>query len=199
MAEVAPVALFEDAVAEFYARSGLLAAKVAADRAAREWAEGFARELSRLHARAWRWGRLSNGVGSDEIESDDLIVGRARLDAEARFVQRFAAQIEAGLGKDDEDGGARRIAARSRSYAGAARGTSTEAFFSLAPDTEEFRWVLGAVEDHCTQCPELASRGPWLKDEMFVWPGSNDTPCLYNCKCRLVRASDGASSIRPFA
>ncbi len=199
MAEPAPVALFADAVSEFYARADLLAAKVAADRRGREWAEDFARELVRLHAQGWRWGRLANGVGGDDLETGDLLVGRARIDAEARFVQRFAAQIEAGLGRDDDDGGIGRIAARSRSYAGAARGTSTEAFFSLAPETEQFRWVLGAVEKHCSQCPDLAARGLWYKDELFVWPGSNDTPCLYNCKCRLVRASDGASSIRPLA
>lgn len=188
-----------DALRSFRSRADDLAARVAADRLAREWAEDFARALARLHADAWRWGRLANGEGGESADESDLLVGRARLDAEARFVQRFAAQIGAGLGSEDEDGGAARIAARSRSYAGAARGTATEAFFSLAPEDERFRWVLGAVERHCSECPDLASRGLWRADELFVWPGSNDTPCLFNCQCRLVRASDGLSSLPPFA
>ncbi len=194
-----PNSLWADALDEFYAQGARLAARVAADRLGREWAEDFARAVAGLHTDAWRWSRLANGVGGRDREEQDVLVGRARVDAEARFIQRFAAQIEAGLGKDDEDGGAARIAARSRSYAGAARGTATEGFFSLAPDDERFRWVLGAVEEHCSECPDLAARGLWRKDELFVWPGSNDTPCLFNCKCRLVRASDGASSLAPLA
>lgn len=193
-----PSGVWRSALDAFNSQVDVLASRVAADRLARKWADDFANALMGLHADGWRWGRLSNGDGGEDREPGDLLVGRARVDAEAQYIQQFARQVQAGLGIDDEDGGAARIAARSRRYAGAARGTATEAFFSTAPEDERFLWVLGAVEQHCDACPELASRGAWRRDELFVWPGSNDTPCLFNCKCHLVRVSDRAESLKPF-
>lgn len=182
---------FREAVAERYWQESRLLAEALASRSLspREWAEALARAVMEGHARAWAWAREADGLGPDP--EADLLVGRARLDAEAPYLRRFLDQVEAGWGGDEP---AAAIARRSASYAGAMRGTATEGFFELAGDEERYRWVLGAVEEHCEDCPRLSAAGPWAKAEMFVWPGSNDTPCLFNCKCHLVRLSDGAES-----
>ena len=53
-----------------------------------------------------------------------------------------------------------------------------------AGENVEIHWVMGAVEEHCSDCPVLASR-------VYTWktlpttPGAGDTACLFNCQCHL--------------
>jgi len=185
-----PESFSELVAGPYFDECARLAARLARGEAdVREWADGLGRAILSGHSRAWRWARASSG-DLEESEADGL-VGRARLDAEAPYLLRFAEQVEGGWGGEMVEAA---VARRSGTYAGAIRGTATEGFFSLGDPADEYRWVLGAVEDHCTECPSLAAAGPWKPDELYVWPGSNDTPCLFNCKCHLSRVSDGAAS-----
>lgn len=165
--------------------------------APREWYDRFANLIAERHAEAWALGRRLTGDSSD-VDEDDLLVGRAKADEESTWLLDFLDAVESGRYLDDE-GKYREnlILNRSRLYAGKLRGTANEAFVETSDDGEEFDWVLGAVEEHCAECPELAALSPWLKDEFPTFPGSGGTPCLTRCRCHLVRSSDGLSGFAP--
>lgn len=162
-----------------------------------EWYLRFANILLERHADAWVLGRRLAGDSSPYDVVDEL-VGRAKADQENEWLMRFLGDVESGRYRDD-DGRLMeaQVAARSRMYSGKLRGTANEAFVEASPADEEFEWRLGGVEAHCSDCPELAAMSPWRKDELGTWPGDAGTPCLTNCKCRLVRESDGLSGFHP--
>lgn len=161
---------------------------------AREWAEAFKRILNLSHAQAWALGRMRAG---DQMPFgfDDALRGIAAADSEADFLLSFLEAIEEGdLRYFDADGKVKvtQVARRSRMYTGLLRGTANEAWSNAQPDEAEIFWRLGAVEEHCSDCPELAALNPWTKDTLFEKPGANGTPCLFNCKCWLeVLNEDG--------
>lgn len=99
------------------------------------------------------------------------------------------------------------VSQRAGMYLGRTRGTATDGWIVAAPQAQLFDWTLGAVEVHCDDCPILAAGSPYLGvadtgqldyPTLFTKPGEGDTPCLFNCKCHLVRLSDGAESPLPF-
>lgn len=99
------------------------------------------------------------------------------------------------------------LEARMASYTGRMRGTATDGWVAAAPAQTLYAWRLGGAEEHCADCPTLAADGPYLgqggTDQLaypilYTKPGECDTPCLFNCKCRLERLSDGALSPEPF-
>lgn len=161
-----------------------------------QWAELSNAVLLEGHVSAARQGRIL--AGSDN-QGFDLALGKMVADDQSFYLSNFLDAIEA---KDpryfDEDGALRvdRVNRRLASYTGRMRGTGNEAFLQQSPKTAEFRWVLGRAEDHCTECPEFASMGALLRDDFPTVPGANDTPCLYNCSCTLVR-TDGVSGFGP--
>lgn len=156
-----------------------------------EWYFAFGDLLGDIHAGSWRIGRHRAGDRSPGDAFDDLI-GRAKLDAETEWLQRFLGDLESGRYLDDA-GELREAAVRQRSklYVLKARSTANEAFVETGDDFEEYDWVLGAVEEHCSDCPELAAMSPWTKGTAVTHPGMGETPCLGNCQCHWVRVSDG--------
>lgn len=162
-----------------------------------EWYLRFSNMLLERHADAWILGRRLAGDRSAPDIADEL-VGRAKADQENEWLMRFLTDIETGRYTDDEGKlKENAVAARSRMYAGKLRGTANEAFIEASPAEAEFEWRLGGAEKHCGDCPELAAMSPWLKDELGTWPGEGGTPCLTNCKCRLVRLEDDLSGFHP--
>lgn len=157
----------------------------------RGWAEAVYEELLGGHTHSHRLGRLRIG-NEDDLSLLDAIRGRERADAEAEFLLNFAQQIEDGK-YTDEDGNydADKIARRSARYTGRMRGTANEAMREHAPQEAECWWILGAVEKHCSDCPQLYALSPFTKDTLFTVPGSNDQPCMFNCKCHLEWKLDG--------
>lgn len=158
----------------------------------REWAEEVYRELLRSHAGSWMLGRLRIGE-EGAFGLLDALRGRERADAEGEFLLGFLRQIEDGK-YTDEDGNidAARVARRSGWYTGRYRGTANEAMREHAPEEAECWWRLGAVEEHCADCPVLTVLSPFTKDTLFQVPGDNETPCKFNCKCHLEWVLDGA-------
>lgn len=162
---------------------------------AREWYDSFANDLADWHADAWVLGRQRSGVSGDRNDYDDLI-GRALADQESQWLVNFYADLENGrYGKPGEVSEAA-VRARSRLYAGKLRGTTNRAFVETTAPNVAFEWVLGGAEEHCSDCPRMAELGPWYRDTLAFVPGEGGTPCLTNCKCRLVR-DDGVEGFRP--
>lgn len=167
---------------------------------ARDWAEAFKRVLNQSHGQAWMLGRQRAGSVLP-FGIDDALRGVAAADGEADFLLSF---LEAITEKDpryfDEDGNLRtvQVARRSRMYTGLLRGTANEGWANALPDTQEIFWRLGAVEEHCSDCPEMAALNPWTKDTLFQKPGDNQTPCLFNCRCHLDTIDDDGNLLTGF-
>jgi len=164
---------------------------------AQEWYSWFSSILLERHADSWILGRRLSGDDSRPSIEDEL-VGRAKADSESQWLLTFLEKIEAG-GYLDGEGKLRLspIVSRSMLYAGKIRGTANDALINTSEDSAQFEWRLGGVEKHCSDCPTFAAMSPWAKDELGVWPGGGDTPCLGNCKCSIVRISDGVRGFDP--
>ena len=163
----------------------------------REWADAMQRILVEGHTESWMMGRQRGGDSRDLLEID-FENGLARTDSQAEYLLRFMQQLEEGkyLSADGKFEVAK-TRGRLNHWAHAMRGTATESFFETGSDTEDYNWMLGGNEAHCSDCPRYAALNPYTKDTMMAWPGSMDTPCFGYCKCRLVRLSDGRDSFHP--
>lgn len=163
----------------------------------REWADAFKWLLNDGHGSAWVLGRRRAGDLS-AVTVDDEIIGIGYGDSQADFLLGFLADLE-GERYLDEDGNliVSAVRARANLYVQVMRGTAGAAFVAVSDAKEQFEWVMGAVEDHCADCPELAEASPWDESTLFAFPGDGNTACLGNCKCHLSRASDGRTSFKP--
>lgn len=163
--------------------------------ATREWGEAFKELLNQSHAQGWRLGRLLAGDDTPFGERDRLM-GIAAADKQGVFLRAFLDDLDNGRYVDDE-GNAFVPRWRANLYRGAVRGTANESFVDAGPADAQYLWVLGGSEEHCEDCPRWAADSrdlPFTPDTIPAFPGSGDTPCLGNCKCKLVRLSDGLES-----
>ena len=153
-------------------------------------ARTFGRRLADLledrHTEAVIIGRRHGGDDADE-EDDDRLFAVGVVDDELEFIQGFVSALE----KLDVPRDA--VARRAESYANRLTGTANETLV-LAADEPVWNWVLGS-SDHCGDCVDLAQGGPYRMDELPTYPGSNDTNCLYNCRCSIV-AESGLAGFR---
>jgi hypothetical protein len=157
-----------------------------------DWYFAIGAALKDGHENAYALGRRLSG---DDKPRDvlDVLTAQAMLDEETYWLGRFADDLVDGRYRDET--GALRTAlvhARLELYVRKIRGTANEAFVEAGPPGESFEWRLTGIENHCDDCPRLAAMSPWASDELFTTPGRGGTPCLGNCKCVLVRLSDGA-------
>lgn len=161
----------------------------------REWADQMAAVLLDGHRDGWVLGRYLAGDMTEPGVMDNLMA-RAALDEESVFLIRFQQAIEAGK-YTNEDGtlDLDRITQRARTYRYKFRGTANVSFTEASQASDEFTWIMEAVE-HCPDCPDLEAGSPYTKDTIYVWPGDGSTACLYNCKCHLRRA-DGVTGFKP--
>lgn len=155
------------------------------------------------HTVGYKMGRFLAG-NFDDLPLIDLFHGIEAKDAENEFLQLF---IDALIAKDPRywDGEAEawrldQIQARQDNYLGKMRTSSIESFIEYTPvDQDGFYWRLGAVEDHCEDCPELAAMSeevPFTRDTVVTLPGRCETPCFFNCRCFLERV-DGVKTFLP--
>ncbi|MBX4215928.1 hypothetical protein KW797_03190 [Candidatus Parcubacteria bacterium] len=164
-----------------------------------EWFAQMYELLMEGHAGARALGRQRAG-DVQSLGVEDFLAGRAIADGEAQFLFNFLDAIEDKDPRywDDELDvwKPRAIQNRGRLYLHKMRGTAGQAFVSASGDEGLLDWVMAAVE-HCDECPVLAGKSPWLGGELFTTPGMGMTPCRGNCKCHLVRKSDGRTSFKP--
>jgi hypothetical protein len=83
-------------------------------------------------------------------------------------------------------------------YASKGSSSASLGFVDGSEQEEEFYWDMnGSVEAHCQDCPYLEANSPYMKDTLYATPRDGSTPCLSNCRCRLVRSSDGQTGFGP--
>lgn len=161
------------------------------------WMQEFDALLKAGHTDAHLIGQRAAG-GFEDVATARFWGGYF-AQTEAQYMQGFALDL---LAMDPryfgEDGEWRADAMhnRMRLYLGKTRGTAGYGFVHGSPPGSQYDWELMALEDHCEDCPVIAAGGPYTKETLYTTPGAGDTPCLGNCKCRLVR-KDGAVGIDP--
>jgi hypothetical protein len=169
-------------------------ATLAHEWAAGEWSSGtWAAEMDAIlldaHTQAVVIGRSHAGDDAPE-EADDREFARPIVESEHAFLQPFVDQMEAGTFTSEDgtrDGEA--VAARAVLYSGRLTGTANQAFTATLPPEAEVWWILGAEDDsNCESCPAIADGSPYPASSFDIWPGSNSTPCLSSCRCRLETA-----------
>jgi hypothetical protein len=86
---------------------------------------------------------------------------------------------------------------RATYYADSGRAQFFNGMVMGSGDNVEIHWVLGVVEEHCGDCPILASKTYTWKT-LPTTPCAGGTECLFNCKCHLeftARKGTAASSL----
>lgn len=151
------------------------------------------------HTQAHLIGQAQGGAAFPSI-GFGRFAGRQVADEETFFLRGFVDDMLSGKYTKDGEVQAFRILDRMRMYQGKMRGTAARGFVDSSKDEDRFIWKLGGAEDHCGDCPELAQMSaevPFDKSTLFQYPGDGSTPCLWNCKCHLVRLRDDATTQRP--
>lgn len=113
------------------------------------------------------------------IDQEDLVWLKGASKEEFGFLENFITAIERGTGKLDP-------VDRMRMYVDSLDGIFNAGSVEAQDDRSEIRWVLSPFADHCRDCVELASGGPYTRDTLPTTPRAGDTQCISNCKCRLV-------------
>ena len=169
-------------------------------RALRHWSRQFDDLVANAHGNAYASGfRATSGQEPDAGHIAE--VARARFDLESFYSEGFHNDL---LARDkryfDDDGepNAKAIHERMRMYLGRCAGTSNGGWVDGLDEEEWIKWILGPNESgHCGDCQTFADGSPYRKGSIPTVPKGNDTPCLFNCDCRLQRSSDGALTPKP--
>lgn len=180
--------------AEASEAASLLAAQVAGGSLSpSEFGDEMAALLEDAHTRAVVIGRTHAGDTAPE-EADDRLFAEAVVDGESEFLAAFVGDLEAGR----YEGNAAGVERRSLAYLGRLAGSANEAWgLTLPPDTTLFWWRLQDHDAACAACPDLALNSPWRIDTIPTWPGQNQTPCLWQCRCEISTASGSRGFITP--
>lgn len=148
--------------------------------------------LEDAHTRAVVLGRAHAGDLALE-EADDRHFAEAVVDDESEYLAHFVEDLE---GDGDLDQGA--VGRRAALYADRLAGTANEAWALALPDDTVFVWELGARdESNCDECPARALGGPYTAEDLPGYPGDNSTPCVFNCRCRLLTDAGQSSFTLP--
>lgn len=176
--------------------------------------QDFIDELVKFHAEAHMIGQsewdtqnqsLANAASTKVVRLGKTFINPRTRDyefvpGEADFVAGFIQNL---IDKDpryfDEDGVIRldQVLGRMRMYEGKLRGTQGEGVLDGGPLDTLWKWKLGGSEEHCEDCPFLASLVAVTKAEWYTTPGSCDTLCLFNCTCKLVAEKYGVETAPP--
>lgn len=152
--------------------------------------------LQEAHTRGVVLGRRWAGDRSPRELDDELLAGR-HVEREMVYLAQFVDDIRSGRYDDDAGGYTTGLDARANLYGHKVGGTVSEAFVLASPAGEEYDWVMLA-DEHCKDCPRIAGGGPYTASTLPTYPRAGETQCLTNCKCVLVRRSDGMPSPPPF-
>lgn len=160
-----------------------------------EWQNRFDSLLTLGHVNAHMAGQRIGGRTPFGPEAQRM--GKMIRDTETQWLTGFVADLLDGRYQDGDSWRDNALHARSMLYVMKTRSTAYYGFTFNSP-AENYDWVLGAAEDNCEDCPVLASRSPWTTSTLFTFPGEGETNCFVNCRCHLVRLSDGQVGPLPF-
>jgi hypothetical protein len=111
-------------------------------------------------------------------KKDLAFISSARR-AEGRFFKRFLLDMS-----NPNHVPVHPYAKRAGYYADSGKAQFFNGMVNGAGENVEISWVLGTVEEHCHDCPVLASK-TYTWQTLPTTPGAGDTECLFNCACHL--------------
>lgn len=158
--------------------------------------ESVIEHLQEAHTRGVVVGRHWAGDMVARELDDELFAGRA-VEKELVYFEGFMKDLRSGRYGDVAEGLTTGADARLRMYGNKVGGTMNEVFVLASPDTDTFGWVMLA-DEHCDDCPRWASGGPYTKKDLPAHPRDGSSECRTNCRCVLVRQSDGMPGPPPF-
>lgn len=120
------------------------------------------------------------GAGITKISSDGQDWIKAFAKKQNKYLDKFAADIEAGEGTMDYDN-------RMELYANAVRAAYWGGSSNEADDDEPMDWVTTAHES-CEDCLAREANSPYTRGTLPGVPGDGSTQCRTNCKCLIVKA-----------
>lgn len=166
------------------------------------WAANMLDILQEYHTRAHLLGQSKFGLASSTMARGHAVrLVKLGVDSqpEADYLASFLRDILAGDPRYVSSGviDAQAVLRRMRMYQGKLRGSSGFGSLQASPPREVWKWVLGAKEDHCTDCPYLASLVAVPAGEWYTTPGAGDTPCLWNCGCHMRAEKSGVTTSLP--
>lgn len=161
-----------------------------------EFEEAMLEHLQEAHTRGVVLGRRWAGDRSPRELDDELFAGR-QVERELAYLAKFVADIRAGRYDDEAGGFTTGLDARANLYGHKVGGTVSEAFVLASPSDDRFTWIMLA-DEHCDDCPRIAAGSPYAASALPTYPRAGATACRVNCKCVLVRQSDGMPSPPPF-
>lgn len=187
---------------------------LAANGSVPNWADAMIQALLKYHTQAHYLGQakwdqqmqflaVNNAtkvvhIGKQVINprTYDTIIVPGEADYLAGFVRDLIAKDKKYF---EEDGTIRldNVLNRMRMYQGKMRGSEGIGVLEAGPVNELWKWELGGAEDHCEDCPFLASLVPVTRDEWFSTPGAGDTQCLFGCRCKFVAVKSGVTMADP--
>lgn len=115
----------------------------------------------------------------------DKKAGESAMALQRPFLGRFVRDLQRDRYTIGDGGNLGAIVARAVLYAGAIRGTANVAWAAMLGPQATIYWVLGADEDHCSDCPRYAENSPYTLDTLPAFPGDGHSECLGNCRCHL--------------
>lgn len=145
--------------------------------------ETMTRTLLWGHTQAAVLGRKLAGNNGPEGAADRAFA-RAVMLTQQEFLARLVREIAAGKYGPLTDGIPRDLARRLEWWVRRLRGTAEEAWVRAAPPGTLFRWHLGHSE-HCDDCVERATHGPYTIETLPGYPGDGSTECGLGCHCWL--------------
>lgn len=131
------------------------------------------------YEKAYRLGTDAAGLDFMKLPKEDLKwLTRARSH-EYKFLDKFANDIVAKRGKMAYQD-------RAAMYVGNIDGMFDAGRVDGYPkESTLVYWELGASEQPCGDCIDLAMHSPYTPDELPTTPRAGNTKCLSNCKCSL--------------
>ena len=171
-----------------------LTKRLAKDGDAEAFADDLYTVLTKGHSDAVTLGRQLAGDKRRQTEADQLL-GLDTADHQTGWLDGFMADIEDGrYALEDGSLNVAQVKRRADMYVSQLRSTANQSFVDHSPERESFDWVMGMVEDHCSECPTMAAASPLTANELYIVPGQ--ATCLHNCHCHLIRLSDGVEGFR---
>jgi len=187
-------AAFVDTTVGFIEDAGKATTKLAVqDISAEEWFRRIHRLLQGGRTDAHLLGALLGG--GDPSDLDAQIAGLIAADGQEPYLLGFLQDIKDGRYGPMDELNVGPIGSRLDLYALRLRGTANQAWVNAGDDLEQIYWRLGAG-DHCEDCPEAASLGPYYPSTLAFVPGDGHTACRGRCTCHLERESGARSFAR---
>lgn len=141
-----------------------------------DWRSAMRTEVKNEHIRQYILGV----GGRDQMTPADWGRLGATIKGQYKYIDGFGDGLAAGKVSEGQ------ALVRAGMYADSARASYEKGHFQSQTrggrEVTEELWVLGSTENHCKDCPDLASAG-WVPIGTHPFPGDGNTECLTNCLC----------------